>query len=404
MSNIYDIGIIGAGVAGSFAAYKIAKDHKNTKAILFDLGRGPAKRRRQIEGWLGCLPNSDGKFYLTDQSKVASLVGTRKAKSSLTWVSKLISNISDFKTIKDKSPSVSLEKKIKKAGYDVALNDHIQLYPKEIHALSKFMANYIESAGNVTFSFDNEVFSITKQKNMFTVTTETQEFKCKKILMAVGRSGWRWVNDVYSKFGIIENNDTARYGIRIEMPSSCLKDFNKSNCTLMKSKDLEIGPFSWFGTVIPEDHVDLAISAFRSNENRWKTDKVSFSFIGNRHMAGIGMEQTDRIGKLTFVLSNDRIVKEKVSTILSKKSKISIIPEYDWLVEDLKQLSLVIPDLLTKAYFHVPTIMPLAASINIGDNLESEVDGLFVAGESAGVTGLLSAACMGCLAVDGMCK
>ncbi|NJR22668.1 MAG: hypothetical protein HC786_11145 [Richelia sp. CSU_2_1] len=35
----FDVGIIGAGVAGAFATLKLAKDHKNVKAILFDLGR-----------------------------------------------------------------------------------------------------------------------------------------------------------------------------------------------------------------------------------------------------------------------------------------------------------------------------------------------------------------------------
>lgn len=403
MTN-YDIGIIGAGVAGAFATYKIAKEHKKAKVILFDLGRPPMKRRRQLEGWLGVLPNSDGKLYLNDEERVASLVGTRKASKSVEKVYQVLENVCDFKVTKDKSPSVAIDKRIKKNDYDVKLNDYIQLYPKDIHALSKFMADYIESVGNVTFSFDNEVASISKQKNMFTVTTSTQEFKCKKILIAVGRSGWRWAHEIYSKFGIIESNNVARYGIRIEMPGTCLKDFNKSNCTLTKGEGIEIGPFSWGGTVIPEDHVDLAISSFRSNENRWKTDKVSFAFIGNRPMPGNGAEQTDRIGKLTFILSNDRIVKEKVSTIIAGKSKISIIPEYDWLIEDLKHFVTVIPDLLTKAYFHVPTIVPMVPNINIGDNLETEVDGMFVAGESAGITGILSAATTGLYAVGGMFK
>src|SRR5574339_575618 len=115
------------------------------------------------------------------------------------------------------------------------------------------------------------------------------------------------------------------------MNSTHLKDFNKSNCTLTKGSDLEIGPFSWYGTVIPEDHLDLAISAFRSNENRWKTDKVSFSLIGNRPFPNTGFEETDRMGKLAFVLANDRVIKERVSAILTKKSRISIIDEYNWL-------------------------------------------------------------------------
>lgn len=408
--NNYDIGIIGAGVAGACATYRIAKEYKNTKVVLFDLGRPPMKRRRQLEGWLGVLPNSDGKIYLNDTDKITNLIGTRKAKAGTKWFSNLIENVSDFKTIKDKSPSINSMKRIKKSGYDVSLNNYVQLYPKEIHALSKFMADGIESFRNITFSFDNEVLGITKQKNMFTIVTQGQEFRCKKILIAVGRSGWRWASELYSKFGIVENDDVARFGVRIEMPSNCLKDFNKSNCTLTRGDELEIGPFSWNGTVIPEDHVDLAISAFRSNENRWKTDKVSFSFIGNKLISSLpdskkpGSEQTNRIGQLSFVLANDRIIKEKVSTIIGNKSKISIIPEYEWIGGELEKLAQVIPDLLTKAYFHVPTIMPLVPNINIGDNLETEIEGMFVAGESAGIPGILSAGALGVIAADAMCK
>ena len=46
----------------------------------------------------------------------------------------------------------------------------------------------------------------------------------------------------------------------------------------------------------------------------------------------------------------------------------------------------------------------MAPRINLGDNLESEIDGMFVAGESAGIHGILSAATMGIIATDNVCK
>lgn len=403
MFNSYDIGIIGAGVAGAFATLKLAKDHKNAKVILFDLGRPPAKRRRQLEGFLGCLPNSDGKLYLNDLKKVEDITGLRKVKSSYNWFNKILSNVGTFKTVKDKPLSISLDKKFRKAGFDISLNDYIQIYPKDIHFLSKQMAEVIESNKNICFKFDSEVIHVQKQKSMFVVQTEDGEYRCKKLIVAVGRSGWRYANQIFANFGIIDNNDIARFGIRIETSSNNMKDFNRSNCTVSKP-DLELGPFSWYGTVIPEDHLDLAISAFRSNENRWKSDKVSFNLIGSRPFPGSGFEQTDRIGKLTFVLANDRIIKERVSTIITGKSKISIIPEYNWLKETLTDLSSIVPELMAKAYFHVPTISPMAPKINLGDNLESEVDGMFVVGESAGISGILSAGITGIIAADAVCK
>ena len=99
MTNTFDIGIIGAGVAGAFATYKIATTHKSAKVVLFDLGRPPMKRRRQLEGWLGVLPNSDGKLYMNDIEKISNIAGTKKTKSSVKWVSNAIGNVSDFKTI-----------------------------------------------------------------------------------------------------------------------------------------------------------------------------------------------------------------------------------------------------------------------------------------------------------------
>jgi hypothetical protein len=400
----FDIGIIGAGVAGCFATLKLAKDHKNAKVVLFDLGRPPMKRRRQLEGWLGCLPNSDGKLYQTDVAKVANLTGLRRAKSAHTWVKHVLEEVDTYKIIKDRSPLVGLEKKINKYGYQIALNDYVQIYPKEIHLLSKFMAESIEVNKNITFSFDSEVVRVAKQKNMFVITTEEHEYRCKKLIVAAGRSGWRWAKNLYTDFGIIDNNDIARFGIRVETNSSVMKDFNRSNCTLSKGIDIEIGPLSWYGTVIPEDHLDMAISTFRSNENRWKTDKVSFNLIGSRIFPNGGFEQTNRIGGLTFVLANDRIIKERISSILVGKSKVSVIEQYEWLKDAVLDLNNIIPELTTKAYFHIPTIIPMVPKINIGDNLASEVDGMFVAGESAGVSGILAAAIMGTIAGDSVCK
>jgi hypothetical protein len=411
MSNIFDVCVVGLGVAGTFACLKIAKDHKNTKVIGIEIGRGPAKRRQQLFGWLGSLPSSDGKLYQNDLSKVADITGLRRAKKAHTWFKHIMEQVNDFKVIKDRAPVVALEKKIKKLGYEVCLNDYIQMYPKEIHSLSKYMADTIEHDKNITFSFENEAVRISKQKNVFIVATEKQEYRCKKLIIAVGRSGWRWAKSVYSNFGIIDSNDIARFGIRIEANSSVMKDFNRTNCSLIRG-DVEIGPFSWFGTVIPEDHslatdtqeIEMAISAFRSNEARWKTDKVSFSLIGSRPFPNRGVEEADRIGQLTFTLSNDRILKERVSSLMHGRSKISILSEYDWLKPTIAELATAVPEIATKAYFHVPCMIPTVPKINLGDNLESEVDGMFLVGESAGIMGILAAGLTGIVAGDAACK
>jgi uncharacterized protein len=404
MNNIYDIIVIGCGVAGVFALHKLSVEQKNLKIIAFDIGRAPRKRRAQTFGWLGVLPNSDGKLFLNNINDVANITSTRAAKKAYNYFIKTLSQVNDFNIIKDNSPNKLLTSKIKKLGYELTTNNYMQMYPADIHALSKRMAADIELNKNITFSFDNEVLDIRKTKNHFVLQTELgEEYHCKKLIIAAGRSGWRWANDLYSKFDIIESNDVAKFGLRIELSAALLKNFNKSNCIITNS-ELEIGPFSWNGSVIPEDHTDMAISAFRGNENRWKTDKVSFNLIGNRSFPGTGFEQTDRIGKLIFLLSNDRIIKERVSLIMANKSKLSIIPEYDWIKDAIINVSNFIPEILNKGYAHFPTILPMASKINLGTNLESEIAGMFIVGESAGCTGILSAGLTGLIAAGSVLK
>jgi uncharacterized FAD-dependent dehydrogenase len=403
MAVIYDAAIIGLGVAGIFAAHKMIDIEQNAKILAVELGRPFAKRRVQMCGTMGLLPSGDGKFYLTDTKKVSSITGETKAKNAYKAVSDIFKNVSDFVATKDKSPQISVEKRIKKHDFKLQLNDHIQVYPGEIHALSRFIAERVETHPNITFSFDNEVLGFTKTRNQFVIQTQDCEFKAKKVILATGRSGWRWAQNIFNQFNLIKDNQYARFGIRVEMPAASLKDFNRSNCTLLK-EHLEVGPFCWNGTIIPEDHYDMAISSFRSNEARWKTDKVSFSYIREVPTENQGFEQTDRIGKLTFILTNDRIAKERVSSIINKRSKISILPDYDWLISDIQELSQVIPDLLTKAYSHIPTLTPLPPKIKLDKDLSTEVEGLYAAGENAGVVGLLAAAEMGVVVAESVFK
>ncbi len=252
-------------------------------------------------------------------------------------------------------------------------------------------------------SFDNEVFKVLKHKSYFSIITSAGEFQCKKVLISVGRGGWRWASELFNNFGIIENNDIARFGIRVEMPATYMKDFNQSNCTLSHNL-VEIGPLSHKGSLIPEDHLDLAITAFRSNEDRWLSDKVSFNVLAEKYYENSGYQQTERLAKLAFILGNDRVMKEKLSSLINKKSKLTVLKEYDWLLPELEELNEVMPELLTRGSFYAPTILPMAPKIRLKSNFESDVKDMFVIGESAGISGILGAMVSGAICADALSK
>ena len=402
MKTVYDVGIIGGGVAGAFAALRAAENFKNSKCILFDIGRPPSKRRRQLEGWMGCFPFGDGKIHVDDVYNVMAYVDGRKAKPAHKWVHNHLAEAGPMKVVKDKMPSVAAQKRAAELDFDIYTNDYIQWKPDSVHKLSRQISERIEKSGNVEFSFDNQVYQILKKGDSFLVSTSKGDYYCNKVVLCVGRSGWRWANDLYKSFDLIEDDSVAKFGITVEIPVQHMKEFNKSHCTFTRS-DLEIGPLNWNGTIIPEDHADMVVSAFRSNEERWKSDKVSFQFIGNIDKEK-GSYETERIGKLSFLLFNDRVGKEKIRSILKKKSTISQLPEYDWLVEKIEEMDTLFPNMISKGSFHAPTIQPTVANINIMPNLETEIPGMFVTGESAGMFGIGSAAISGVIALDGALK
>jgi hypothetical protein len=191
--------------------------------------------------------------------------------------------------------------------------------------------------------------------------------------------------------------------VRFEIAGQYAKDLQKTNCTLYKD-DVEIGPFLWNGTVIPEDHADMVISSFRSNEERWKSEKVNFSYINKFKFENDGVNQTERIAKLTYLLFNDRVSREKNRIYLKGNSQLNLLPEYTWLKNAIEEVGVILPEFVTKGYYHIPEILPLPGKIEIDDNHMSEVSNLFVAGESAGYRGIMGAAISGILAAEGVVK
>lgn len=411
----WDIGIIGAGVSGVFAALRLAERHKNLKVVVFEFGPPPPnclrqdpihvkRRRRQLEGYLGCFPTGDGKVYLDeDADKVLEIADGRRVRAIKDWLSSQLDEVSVTRGVKSKQPSPTIKKVISDNGFDLIMHTYDQWNPDQIHQLSKISAEKIESAGNVYLSFDTEVFDFLKSDKKFVVNTSQGEFNCKRLILGVGRSGWRWVNGIYKSLGILQEDKIAKYGVRVEMPSSALREFHKSHCSLIR-EDVEVGPLQWMGSIIQEDHDDMTIAAFRSNEVRWKTDKVFFSVQKRIEVKANPCEYIDRIAKLSHLLSGDRVGREKIRSFTNGLGDLAEMPEYSWVGGALKSLEPVFPNIINRGYFHVPDIDTNISKINIANNLETEVDGLFVAGECAGIKGIAAAGIMGAVAAEGAAK
>jgi hypothetical protein len=172
---------------------------------------------------------------------------------------------------------------------------------EQFHFLSKLLTQQLENYENLTSKYDTEVKRIENNNNIFNIFTEKEQFQVAKILIATGRSGWRWSTELIESLDIPHENKTAKIGVFLEFPVSQMKDFNFTNCKLLK-ENFEVGPFFWQGTIIPEDHADLILSSFRSNEERWKTEKIAFPVSYSFSVKEKGTQETTRLGQLALLL------------------------------------------------------------------------------------------------------
>jgi thioredoxin reductase len=397
VNKVYDVAILGGGVSGAFAAYKLSK-YKDIKACIIDFGRPPGKRRKQLQGWFGCFPYSNARLYTSDWKKVANFSGKRATLKANRFVNMVLEEHGPINAIKNKHPDKNIINKLNNSGYNLDINDYYQWKPENIHSLSRYIANKISD--KVDFYFDNNIDDIDKNK-LFEIKTEKGKILAKNIIFAVGRSGWRFARDIYSKFDMIQSNDDAYFGFMGEIYTGSMKGWNKSHCTIYNDNFI-IGPLSWNGTVIPEDHYDLVISSWRSNEDRWRSDKVSFSVIKKVEFKNFGVEQSERLGKLAYILSDNRVGRNKVKDYISHSYDISLIPEYSWFKEFMKEVDEIVPNFVKKGYFYIPNILTFTPKIKINKDLSTNVEGMFVAGESAGMNGILAAAISGCISADNL--
>ena len=405
MAIKYDIGIIGAGVAGSIAAYRISQKHPDLQVALFDIGKPPGKRRRQLEGFMGSLPAGDGKLYPNDIEELISpsngnkILDGRKVRPIGDEVISWIESVGKTKLTKTSKISASLLRKLNKE-FVVQELDYYSWHPNQIHQFSKEISSSFEGS-NIIQLFDTIITKITKIKDDFHVFSHNAEFLCKKIIIATGRSGWKYVGELLSELNVKTEDNVAQYGIRAEIPTKFMNDFNESH-SLITDGYHEVGPLCWGGSVIPEDHADnLVISAFRSNEDRWKSEKVSFAITTKT--TG-GSSEADRISKLAFLLLNDRVSREKIKSFMKGESQLSSLSEFQELKPIIEQLNKYIPDLISQGSFYAPMLIPHPATTKLNSDLETECSGCYLAGEAADIFGIVSAMTTGMIAADAACK
>jgi len=237
----YDVIIVGAGPAGLFSAYELITKNSKLNILLVDQGRFAENRVcpmsktgkcvncnpcQVLSGYGGAGTFSDGKLNFIPKLGKSDLFKYMDEDSANKLIDDCEEIFTKFGMDSDVFPSNMDEAlKIKEK---VALVGARLLLIKQKHLGSDHLPGYIK---NFTDFLREKGVHVLENVNVLDVKSEkkdshelicdckgkTQTFKAKKVIIAPGRTGAKWIQEIADKYKIPYLSKSVEIGVRVEV-------------------------------------------------------------------------------------------------------------------------------------------------------------------------------------------
>lgn len=444
MKQQYDVIIVGGGISGLMAAYRLSEQNPALSIALFEKGRHLEKRKCPIitkqakacikcascaimEGLAGAGAFSDGKYVITTEYG-GWLTDFLEAETVIDYIEQADKILVHFGATTDRfMPSNELKKRclefdlhmsqaqLKHLGTDSNFETMMHL----VHALEERIE--VHTCADVT--------DVNKQTHEVTVLDRDGEHVCKadKIVFAVGRAGSLRFSAWCEKNQIPQHNNQVDIGVRVELPSLVWKDFaEKIYEPKIQYRSKQYGDnvrmfcFNDRGQVVTENTAGvLTVNGHSYREEERKTQNSNFALLSTtnftqpfkepieyaRHVASLanlisgGSVLVQRLGDLM----NGRRTQEKRLQQSSVRPTLSAVPgdlslclpkrQLDNIVETLQALDQIAPGTANYDTLLYGIECKYYSARPKCDNFEMEgCKGVYAIGDGAGFTRSLSQA------------
>ena len=241
---MYDVVIIGAGPAGLFAAYELIENNNKLKIALLDKGRIASKRVCPMKktgvcancnpcailsGFGGAGTFSDGKLNFIPKLGKSDLFKYMDKSEAYKIIDETEKIFNKFNMDADIYPTNmeeanKLKSDISKIGADLLIIKQKHLGSDKLPGYIENFTNYLKDKG-VEILDNCNVYDIENKDNNYIVKyNKDKELKCKYVIVAPGRTGAKWIQELADKYNFEYISRSIEIGVRVEVRKEILKD------------------------------------------------------------------------------------------------------------------------------------------------------------------------------------
>ena len=433
--------IIGAGPGGVFSAYELIKQCPELKIAVFEAGHALHQRRCPIDGekiksCIGCKSCSimsgfggagafsDGKYNITNDfgGTLHEYIGKKKALDLMHYVDKINMQFGGEGT----KLYTTAQSRFKKE----CIQHDLHLLDASVRHLGTDI-NYVVLANiyehlkdHVSFFFDTPVDSVRGIEGGYELRCGEDAYTCEKCVISVGRSGSKWMERVCGELKIPTRSNRVDIGVRVELPAEVfthLTDELYESKIVYRTKEYgdKVRTFCMNpkGAVVNENTNGIITVNGHSYEDPAKqTENTNFALLVAKHFSEPFKDSNgygESIARLSNMLGGGVIVQRFGDLTRGRRSTQSRIDEA-FINPTLKatpgDLSLVLPkrilDGIIEMIYALDKVAPGTANddtllygvevkfynmeVEVDENLETCLPGLYVIGDGSGITHSLS--------------